>query len=119
VIVLDIGMPELKGIEAARRLAKSSPGTQLVFVTQHLDRAYVHAAFAAGARAYVAKQSAAKELMEAISMALADRYYVSPLVGGEAGEIARAEPRINPVELFRTRLTPRQREVLQLVAEGK
>ncbi|UWZ86938.1 response regulator [Occallatibacter riparius] len=119
VVVLDIGMPEMNGIEAARRLAKTHPGMRLIFVTQQLDPAYVHAAFATGARAYVAKQSAAKELMEAIRMALADRYYVSPLVGGEAGEIARAEPRRNPAELFQTKLTPRQREVLQLVAEGK
>ena len=118
-IVLDIGMPEMNGIEAARRLAKTHPESKLVFVTQQLDSAYVYAAFAAGARAYVAKQSAAQELMEAIRIALADRYYVSPLVGGEAGELARFEPRKNPAELFQNRLTSRQREVLQLVAEGK
>src|SRR5580658_6835227 len=54
VIVLDVGMPELNGIEAARRLSKLLPSAKLVFITQQLDPAYLHAAFTAGARAYVA-----------------------------------------------------------------
>jgi DNA-binding NarL/FixJ family response regulator len=119
VIVLDIGMPELNGIEAARRLVKLVPAARLVFVTQQLDVAYVHAAFTAGAKAYVSKQSAATELLEAIKLALKDQYYVTPLVGREAAELASVDRRRNPAELFGSRLTPRQREVLQLVAEGK
>lgn len=119
VVVLDVSMPELNGIEAARRLSTMVPTAKIVFVTQQLDPAYVHAAFAAGAMGYVAKQSAAKDLVEAIRMALDDRYYVTPLVsqgesGGNGGDSIR-----NPAELFGAELTPRQREVLQLVAEGK
>jgi len=119
VIVIDIGMPELNGIEAARRLSKSLPSAKLVFVTQQLDPAYLHAAFSAGAKAYVAKQSAGKELVHAIHMALRDNYYVTPLAGQEAVQLAALDPKRNPAGMFGARLTPRQREVLQLVAEGK
>ncbi len=119
VVVLDIGMPELNGIEAARRVNRSLPACKIVFVTQQLDPAYVHAAFTAGAKAYVAKQSASKELVEAIRRALRDYYYVTPLVGERAAELAALDPSRNPSEFFGSALTPRQREVLQLVAEGK
>lgn len=119
VIVIDIGMPELNGIEAARRLSKSMPSAKLVFVTQQLDPAYLHAAFSAGAKAYVAKQSAGKELVHAIHMALRDNYYVTPLAGEETVQLAAFDPKRNPAGMFGARLTPRQREVLQLVAEGK
>jgi DNA-binding NarL/FixJ family response regulator len=118
-VVLDVGMPEMNGIEAARRLSKSLPSTKIVFVTQQLDPAYVHAAFAAGARAYVAKQSAASELVEAIRLALRGLYYVTPLAGEEAAEFSNLRSRSNPADMFGAELTPRQREVLQLIAEGK
>ena len=117
VVVLDVSMPELNGIEAARQLNAILPSAKIVFVTQQLDPAYVHAAFAAGAMGYVAKQSAARELVEAIRMALNNRYYVTPLVRQTGAE--RNSANTNPAELFGAELTPRQREVLQLVAEGK
>ena len=119
VIVLDIAMPELNGIEAARQLTRVVPSAKLIFVTQRLDPAYVHAAFTAGAKAYVAKQSASKELIEAIHRALRDHFYVTPLVGEKAIELVELDPTKNPSEFFGSTLTPRQREVLQLVAEGK
>ena len=119
VIVLDIAMPELNGIEAARQLTRIVPFAKLVFVTQRLDPAYVHAAFAAGAKAYVPKQSASKELIDAIHGALRDHFYVSPLVSERSVELDKLDPTQNPSEYFGSRLTPRQREVLQLVAEGK
>jgi len=119
VVVIDIGMPEMNGIEATRRLSKSCPRAKIVMVTQQLDQAYIHAAFTAGASGYVAKQSAAVELVKAIRMALNGEYYVTPLAGAEAARLASLNPRANPAELFGGHLTPRQREVLQLVAEGK
>lgn len=119
VIVLDVGMPEMNGIEAARRLAKTLPSARIVFVTQQLASDYLRTAFGSGARAYVAKQSAASELIEAIRLVLAGRYYVTPLAGHEAARLASLNPTKNPAELFGSKLTPRQREVLQLVAEGK
>lgn len=119
VIVLDVSMPEMNGIETARRLGTVLPSARIVFVTQQLDPAYVHAAFAAGAMGYVAKQSAAKDLVEAIRLALNERYYVTPLVNQENVAASSLNPRKNPADMFGADLTPRQREVLQLVAEGK
>ena len=119
VVVLDVSMPELNGIETARRLGTVLPSAKIVFVTQQLDPAYVHAAFAAGGMGYVAKQSAAKDLVEAIRLALNDRYYVTPLVNQENVAVSSLNPRKNPADMFGADLTPRQREVLQLVAEGK
>ena len=119
VVVLDIGMPELNGIETANRLAKVLPSAKVVFVTQQLSPAYLHAAFVAGAKAYVAKQSASSELISAIRMALEDRFYVTPHAGIEGAHLASLNPKQNPAEMFGSKLTPRQREVLQLVAEGR
>ena len=119
VIVVDIAMPEMNGIEAARRLNRLVPSAKIVFVTQQVDPAYVHAAFTAGAKAYVAKQSASRELVEAIHRALRDHFYVTPLIGEKAEEVAALDPGTNPSEFFGSALTRRQREVLQLVAEGK
>jgi DNA-binding NarL/FixJ family response regulator len=119
VIVVDIGMPELNGIEATRQLARSVPTAKVVMITQQLDPAYVHAAFTAGARGYVAKQSASTELVDAIRCALRGHYFVTPLVGKSAAELVAMNPGKNPSELFGSTLTARQREVLQLVAEGK
>jgi DNA-binding NarL/FixJ family response regulator len=119
IVVLDVAMPELNGIEAARRLSDLLPSAKIVFVTQQLDPAYLRAAFNAGASAYVAKQSASAELIQAIRMALNRRFYVTPHAGRDAIDSVRAHPWLNPSELFGGALTPRQREVLQLVAEGK
>lgn len=119
VVLLDVGMPEMNGIEAARRLSRQLPSIKIVFITQQLDPAYLHAAFAAGAKGYVAKQSAGTELVRAIKLALNDRYYVTPLAQKEALEATGLNPQRNPAEMFGAHLTPRQREVLQLVAEGK
>jgi DNA-binding NarL/FixJ family response regulator len=119
VVVLDVGMPELNGIEAARQLCELLPEAKIIFITQQLDPAYIHAAFTAGAMSYVAKQSASTELVKAIEMALKGQYYVTPLAGAEIARSVGRQPEKNPAELFGGELTPRQREVLQLVAEGK
>ncbi len=119
VVVVDVGMPRMNGIEAAGRIKQLLPATKIVFITQQIDPAYLHAAFAAGASGYVAKQSASTELITAIQLALIGRYYVTPLAGVEAAEFSKLNSRQNPSEMFGAKLTPRQREVLQLVAEGK
>src|SRR6516165_8279048 len=85
-VVLDVGMPDMNGIEAARRLSRTMPSVKIIFVTQQLDRAYLHAAFSAGAKAYVAKQSAGRELIQAIHKAILDGFYVTPLAGQGASE---------------------------------
>lgn len=119
IIVLDIGMPQLNGIEAARQLHKALPDTKIVFITQHLDRFYAEAAFDAGAKAYVAKQSAPKELLDAIHCAMLGHFYLTPLMGNPNSDNPQLDSQRDPSEMLGRRLTTRQREVLQLVAEGK
>lgn len=117
LVLLDISMPVLNGIEAMRQLKKSLPATEFVVVTQQNNREYVAAAFQAGARGYVLKSSASSELSTAMHMALSGQYYVTPLVSVELATLL--DPSKSPAKLFEVNLTSRKREVLQLVAEGK
>ena len=120
LIVLDIGMPELNGIEAARQLSEKLPATHLVVVTQQLDPDYLRAAFQAGVHGYVAKQSASTELLLAIHLVLRGGYYITPLLPTpEVNGRMHLNPGANPSDLFGVDLTARQREVLQLIAEGR
>jgi len=118
LILLDIALPLLNGIEAARQVRCNSPDARILFVTMQTDRIYVEEAFRAGASGYVLKQAAATELVEAIKTVLRGRTYISPLVAERIGvpvfDLSR-----DPSRLFGGQLTPRQREVLQLIAEGK
>lgn len=120
VIILDIGMPELNGIEAARQLAEQGSTAKIVFLTQQLEASFLRFAFNAGAHGYVAKQASSAELLDAIRAVLNGQYYVTSLIVGKQAELlAQRDPRTNPASLFTNKLTPRQREVLQLIAEGK
>ncbi len=118
LILMDVGLPLLNGIEAARQLKQIDPSARILFVTMQKDRTYVEEAFRAGASGYVLKQAAARELVEAIRTVLKGRYYVSPMIAAEFGN-PPFDSDINPSSLLGGKLTPRQREVLQLIAEGK
>jgi len=118
VVILDIWMPVLNGIEAAQRIKESNPDTRIIVVSQHTDKSFLEAAFAAGCDAYVIKHASGNELSTAIRSVLAGRPYVSPNLV-DAGALSAFDPRRDFQELFATRLTARQREVLQLIAEGK
>jgi DNA-binding NarL/FixJ family response regulator len=117
VVVADISMPQLNGIEAARRLKKMYPKLKVVFLTQHSDVAYAARALDAGASGYVLKSAAPSELLTAVRKALLGRTYVTPLIDEEALRTHREHARHR--EEAEARLTSRQREVLQLVAEGR
>ena len=117
VILLDISMPLLNGIDAARRLRKILPSARLIFLTMHSDSDYVAEAFRAGAMGYLLKRAAASELITAIRAVLKGHHYVSPLVTRNALELLVSSSK--PGDRFSYTLTPRQREVLQLVAEGR
>jgi len=115
VIVLDIGMPLLNGLEAGRQIKRRQPKVQLVFLTMHEDADLAADAFRSGASAYLLKRSAASELVTAIREVMQGRSYVTPLItAGLVGSLLNVDEQKPAPEL-----TPRQREVLQLLAEGR
>jgi DNA-binding NarL/FixJ family response regulator len=116
IVTLDISMPQLNGVDAARKLKKILPRTKLIFVTMHADPAYVNEAFKAGASGYLLKRSAGSELLQAIQSVMDGQCYVTPLVAKDLVKsvITGVRPAVSKDEP----LTVRQREVLQLVAEG-
>ena len=116
LILLDISMPLLNGLEAARQLRTLVPDSKIIFLTMHASPAYATEAFQAGASGYLLKHSAAEELSQAIKSVLQGRHYLTPLLTKEVMDSV-----LSPSTGERgtaTALTPRQREVLQLVAEG-
>jgi DNA-binding NarL/FixJ family response regulator len=117
-VLLDISMPGLNGIEVGRQIKQALPSTKLIYVTQMAEPAYVRAAFQIGASAYVLKQSVATEIVSAVEQALAGYYYFSPKLR-QGSPQSFFDPSLNPAEMFGLSLTTRQREVLQLIAEGK
>jgi DNA-binding NarL/FixJ family response regulator len=116
IVLLDISMPLLNGVEAARRLRKTVPAAKLIFVTMHADATYVAGAFRAGASGYVLKRCASMELVSAINEVLKGRTYITPLIRRDVLGDAPITP-LWPGEVS-GELTERQREVVQLVAEG-
>jgi DNA-binding NarL/FixJ family response regulator len=117
VIVADITMPRLYGIDARARLSQDDPQVRVVFLTMHQDPAYARRALDAGASGYVLKHSAPAELSAAIWAALQGKTFVTPTLAGELLQARRweAAPTADPVAM----ITPRQRDVLRLLAEGR
>ena len=116
LVILDISMPRLNGIEAAKKLKKQLPVVKLIFVTMHADSAYVNEAFKAGASGYLLKRSAATELAQAVQSAMSGHFYVTPLIAKDVVSFF-LKPGQSPLPTIDD-LTTRQREILQLVAEG-
>ena len=117
VILVDISMLSLNGIEAARRIQKTPNPPKIVFLTMHEDATYVVSAFQAGASGYVLKRSAPPEIITAVREAMSGRTYISPLV--DRGLVEILMKRVAHPERLKLELTSRQREILQLLAEGK
>ena len=117
VIVADITMPLLNGIDALVQLKQDNKQVRVVFLTMHLEAAYARRAFEAGASGYVLKHSAPTELIAAVLAALDGKTYLTPALAGEVLQAMRDGPAkaTDPVAA----LTPRQREILQLLAEGR
>ncbi|MFN7995138.1 MAG: response regulator transcription factor [Bryobacteraceae bacterium] len=117
LVVLDVSMPVLNGIDAAGEIKKSLPLTKLVFLTMHSNAIYLRKAFETGASGYVLKSGASEELISAIEAALRDESYISPGLGHnviQSLQFASAKPSRAALEL-----TARQRQILQLIAEGR
>jgi DNA-binding NarL/FixJ family response regulator len=117
VIVADISMPQLNGIEAVRQIKRTDKNIKIVFLTMHPDPTYAASAFEAGASGFVLKHSAPSELVTAIHEAMKGKTYVTPLIAGDL--IHSYQEGVSPEEMLFKKISPRQREVLQLLAEGK
>jgi DNA-binding NarL/FixJ family response regulator len=114
VIVLDIGMPLLNGLDAAERLRPSLPNVKIVFLTMREDRNLAAAALNFGTVAYVVKDAASSELLMAISEVLQGRSYITPKLRSADWEVREARARQSL-----KKLSPRQQDVVQLLAEGR
>lgn len=117
VVVMDIGMPDLNGIEATRRLAAEAPHVRVIALSMHSDNRYVSEMLKAGARGYLLKDAAFEELALALRTVMAGQVYLSPaisrtVVSDYVRHLTAGEPALAAA------LTTREREILQLVAEG-
>ena len=114
IAILDISMPTLNGIDAARGLSRSSPKTRVILLTQHEEEQYIHEALEAGVKGYVLKNQVANDLIQAIRQVCRGEFYLSPGISRAVMEAYRnkSERPVDP-------LTVRERQVLQLIAEGK
>ena len=119
VVVMDIGMPNLNGIEAARRIVGNRPGTAVVILSMHSDEGYVVRALKAGVRAYLLKDSAEADLIAAIRAISAGRSFFSPAIRKLLQEDFMRQLEDHELEDTYDLLTTREREILQLAAEGK
>ena len=114
VVIMDVAMPELNGIEATRQIVDAQPGTRVIGLSMHADKRFVRGMLEARASGYLLKECAAAELALAIRTVIVGRIYLSPAITGVVvddyvGQRADERHRL---------LTPREREVLQLLAEG-
>jgi DNA-binding NarL/FixJ family response regulator len=114
IVVMDVAMPELNGIEATRRLAESAPHARVLALSMHKDSVYVRETLRAGARGYLLKDSGANDLVAAVRAVASGEGYLSPAVSNAVLDDYRRHV-TNAMDL----LTSREREVLQMLAEGK
>lgn len=119
LILLDISMPLLNGLDATRQLKKSLPETKLLFLTMHASPRYATEAFKVGAHGFLLKQSAASELPQAINAVLQGKHYLTPSIAKPVIEQVLKADNTPAIKGADKELTSRQREILQLIGEGK
>jgi two-component system, NarL family, response regulator NreC len=119
VVVMDIAMPSLNGIEAARQICAKLPETAVVFLSMHSDEGYVLKALKSGARAYLLKDSAEYDLINAVKAVNEGKAFFSPAISKMLVEDYMRQMQDRAVEDSYELLTTREREILQLLAEGK
>lgn len=117
VVLMDLSMPDMNGIEATRRIAEAPGGSRVLALSMHSDKRFVVEALAAGAKGYLLKDCASEELVGAIRTVAAGETYLSPRIAGLIVSDYLDKGSASPAPS--TRLTTREREVLQLFAEGK
>lgn len=117
VAVLDIGMPLLNGVEAARQIRKQSPTTEILILTMHDSAMMIQSVLEAGARGYILKDDAGRNLLAAVDAVRRGRPFLSSRVSGAAAKVSANDD--GGAERMGRPLTPREREIVQLLAEGK
>jgi DNA-binding NarL/FixJ family response regulator len=118
VVVMDVSMPDLNGIDATRQIVARSPKTKVIALSMHSDRQFVAEMFRAGARGYLLKDGAFEDLANAILRVTRNETYVAPTITGFKLEEYAQEEELGE-SLMKPRLSEREREVLQMMAEGK
>jgi two-component system response regulator NreC len=118
VVVMDIGMPDLNGIDATKQIVAKAPGVKVIALSMHSDKRFVQGMLSAGASGYLLKDSAFDELARAIQAVTAHQTYLSPEVAGVVVESMVSKTARRPSRAA-VSLTDREREVLQLMSEGK
>lgn len=119
VVIMDIGMPVLNGIEAAKRITEAQPQTAVVILSMHSDESYILRALKNGARGYLLKDSAEADLIGAVRAVASGKAFFSPAVSKVLAEDYLRQMRQKGVEDSHELLTSRERELLQLIAEGR
>lgn len=115
VAILDIGMKNLNGLEAAAQISRDYPDVKIIILSMHSNEEYIYQAFNVGASAYLLKDSATDELETAINFVIKDKMFISPSISQQVVLALKKGSANNPLNL----LSLRQREILQLIAEGK
>ncbi len=119
VVILDISMPEINGIEAARRILANDPGVRLIALSMHADRRFVLAALKVGIKGYLLKDSAFEDLTRAIRTVMQGQIFLSSTITAMVVTDLIRQSSDPAGESAFDRLSPREREILQMIAEGK
>jgi len=121
LVILDISMPNLRGLEATREIKIIDPAVKVLILTMHKDKEYLYHAFSAGAEGYLLKEDADSELISAIDTLRRGGTYISPLLSTQLADLFMQKSRrgAEPLTSPREPLTTREREIIKLIAEGK
>jgi DNA-binding NarL/FixJ family response regulator len=121
LVILDISMPNLRGLEATREIKIINPAVKVLILTMHKDKEYLYHAFSAGAEGYLLKEDADSELISAIDTLRRGGTYISPLLSTQLADlfIQKSRPGAEQMISPREPLTTREREIIKLIAEGK
>ena len=119
IIIIDVAMPELNGIEATRQITSECPGVKIIVLSMHSEKRFVSLMFKAGAKAYLSKENAFKELSSAIKAVMAGTSYLSPNIATALVEDYVEVVKTVTDRLEASTLSPRELEVMQLLAEGR
>ncbi len=121
LVIMDISMPNLRGLEATREIKIIDPKVKVLILTMHKDKEYLYHAFSAGAEGYLLKEDADSELLSAIDSLRRGGTYISPLLSSQLADLfmQKSRPGSELAPISRETLTTREREIIKLIAEGK